>query len=283
MQLEKYCSQISRETGAVININTSRHPAFSHAEALRLSPDFTVHQGPFCVWARRNEGFAVCRQNKLRSLKIAAAGRCFCGTCPWGIWELAVPVKSVKRFSVVVYLGHFLLPDSIPKFLNGKIYSGPLPPVITSEKKKLLNHYGRFIAEFIKFELDAFAEDNKHRTKHQTEEYYCMRWENFLTERYAENISLGQLAEELKVNPNYLGSMLLKKNGKTFRQLLTEKRLYIASLNLVMNPELNISQIADMCGFCDSNYFCKLFSKEFKISPRRFRLRHRSGKTNSAP
>lgn len=283
MQLEKYCSQITHETGAVINIDTSGHPAFSFVEALKLAPDFRVHHGAFCVWARGNDGFKICSQNKKRSREVASRGRSFCGICPWGIWELAVPVKTTKRFSIVVYLGHFLLADSMPKPLNGKIYSGSLPSVVTPEKKALLKHYGHFIAEFIRLELAVFVEDNKYKTKHQSEEYYCMHCEDFIAERYAENISLNQLAENLRLNPNYLGGLLMKKNGKTFRQLLTQKRLYVASLLLAMNGELNVSQIADMCGFCDSNYFCKVFSAKFAISPRRFRLRHYSGYRRSAP
>jgi AraC-like DNA-binding protein len=283
MQLKKICLQINQETGAVVNVNTSLHPAFSNVEALKLSPNFTVHQGAFCVWARKNAGYPFCRANKIRSLEVAAHGKNFCGTCPWGIWEMAFPVKSPKRFQIVVYLGHFLLPGSTPKLLNEKRYTGALPPVLTPEKKSQLRHYGNFLAEFIRLELLSYTEESRHRTKHQSEEYYCAYCDNYIEENFSKNISLQDLADELKLNPNYLGGLLCRIKGKTFRQSLTEKRLYVASLHLTLHADINVSQIAENCGFCDSNYFCKVFSAHFGISPLRFRKRQKTWRVKSAP
>ncbi|HBE03311.1 MAG TPA: hypothetical protein DC049_12675 [Spirochaetia bacterium] len=274
MQLENYISQISRETGAVININISRHPAFSHMSSLKLPPDLLVHSGKLCVWARRDKNIRICRQNKARSLQVASRGREFCGTCPWGIWELVIPVKFFDHYEIVIYLGYFLQPDSTVKYLNDKEYPGPLPPVITPEKIKRLRHYGRFLSQFIKLELENYTEEKKSTAKQQPEEYYSICCQNYINEKYQENISLCDLAKKLKVNSNYLGGLLKKDSGKTFRELLLTKRLYIATLYLAMHGDLNISRIAFKCGFDDSNYFCKVFSREFGLSPRQYRLRH---------
>jgi AraC-like DNA-binding protein len=274
MRLESYCYQISNETGAVVNINTSRHPAFTEMEDMKLSPDYEVHHGKFCVWARRNGGFSICRKNKLRSIQVAAKGKSFCGRCPWGIWDLAIPVRQPEnKFPVIVYLGYFLLPETAPELLNHKIYSGPLPPVLTPEKKAILRHYGFFLADLIRLNLLEYASQKKFSNKHKTEDYYCHYCEKFIEDRYSEKISLAMLADELKVNPNYIGSLLFNKNGKTFRELLTEKRLNVAYIHLKMNFKFNVSQIAELSGFGDSNYFCKVFSDKFGISPLKFRQR----------
>ena len=46
---------------------------------------------------------------------------------------------------------------------------------------------------------------------------------------------------------------------------------------LVTRPELNISQIAEACGFRDYNYFITIFGRLAGTSPRQYRLEHLKG------
>ena len=53
-------------------------------------------------------------------------------------------------------------------------------------------------------------------------------------------------------------------------EYLIRLRLKKASL-LLQDPELSIAEIADMTGFPDSNYFCRMFRKYFGIAPGKYR------------
>lgn len=282
MNLAEYCTQINRETGAVVHIETWGHHAFYLMESLKIPHEIGTHYGGYCRWFRSNNGFPICRKNKLRSREIARKGREFCGICPNGVWEMAIPVLFEEYKPITVYLGHLSVPDIPLQSINGNTYSGkPLTP-LTPEKKKKLRHYGRFLAQFIKFELINYVEDKKYQTKQRPVDFYLQSCDSFIDNRYHENISLGQLSEELNVNTNYLGEIIKTETGKSFRQLLTEKRLHSASLRLVLEAS-SISEIAYDCGFSDSNYFCKLFSAKFGISPLKYRKQQRSGQRQNAP
>jgi AraC-like DNA-binding protein len=45
------------------------------------------------------------------------------------------------------------------------------------------------------------------------------------------------------------------------------------AVRLLQTERITIKEISDRCGFSDTSYFCKVFRKEFKISPEVFRNR----------
>ena len=49
-------------------------------------------------------------------------------------------------------------------------------------------------------------------------------------------------------------------------------RIEYAKQLLAEKNELNISQIAEACGYADYNYFITVFSRATGLSPRRYRL-----------
>ena len=61
-----------------------------------------------------------------------------------------------------------------------------------------------------------------------------------------------------------------ERTGVSPLEYLIRVRLKKASV-LLQNPELGLAEIADMTGFTDSNYFCRLFRKYFGISPGKYR------------
>jgi transcriptional regulator GlxA family with amidase domain len=41
---------------------------------------------------------------------------------------------------------------------------------------------------------------------------------------------------------------------------------------MLVHSNLTVSEIAQECGFYDSNYLCRIFREDMKTSPRQFRL-----------
>lgn len=56
-------------------------------------------------------------------------------------------------------------------------------------------------------------------------------------------------------------------------QYLNDKRISRAKELLASDINLNINQIAENCGFNDSNYFSRVFRKQTELSPREYRKR----------
>lgn len=97
---------------------------------------------------------------------------------------------------------------------------------------------------------------------------FCLQ---YIDRNYQDNIQLADLADALGVTPAFLSFRIRKSCGKTFSELLKEKRLSVAAWQLEFAPDLNITAIAFRCGFRDSNYFSTAFRAKYGMSPRAWR------------
>ena len=57
--------------------------------------------------------------------------------------------------------------------------------------------------------------------------------------------------------------------GKTITEYINEVRLK-KSIELLKSGNVNITEIAIICGFNDVNYFSRLFKKKYGVSPTKF-------------
>ncbi|OGV47908.1 MAG: hypothetical protein A2017_02350 [Lentisphaerae bacterium GWF2_44_16] len=274
MKLTDLLRTVSQKTGAFVNIE-ALHPAFLNEKRLKLAPDQYIHQGEFCSLVKRNGALPICTGNKKASRKIAAYGKCFHGCCPNGIWELAFPVLTNGTLSAIVYLGHFLKEGRSLNTPPGINYSGKLP-IINTQKIKELRKYARFIADFLRFELEVIEQEKGAQKKKSANNDYISQCMEFINRYYTENIALTSLAGVLNVNPNYLSGLIKKGTSKNFRELLNEKRIKEAEIYLRFHRQHSISEIAMMCGFNDSNYFSTVFKKITEKSPRQYRTQSRN-------
>lgn len=91
-----------------------------------------------------------------------------------------------------------------------------------------------------------------------------------LEERCAEEWSLERMAAQSRMSVSNFRIRFKELTGSSPVEYLLKIRLNNASKLLRMNRK-NISEIAHICGFPDSNYFSRQFKKAFGISPRFFR------------
>ena len=87
---------------------------------------------------------------------------------------------------------------------------------------------------------------------------------------YADELSLSILASNLHVTKNYLSAVFKKQLGKTVTEFIHEVRTDKA-IFLLNSTKLPINDISIVCGYEDSNYFCRVFKSRYKISPRQYR------------
>lgn len=98
---------------------------------------------------------------------------------------------------------------------------------------------------------------------------------NYIDQHYAEPLSLGDLAREFYLAPQYL-STFFKENFKTnFKSYLNEKRLFY-SLRDLRQTDLPIGEVAIRCGFTSASAYRKNFEARYHVTPTGFRLRHQN-------
>lgn len=204
------------KTGAVICLEPL-HGAFFSDSPLKLAPDQFLHHGAFCRYRKLHQGLQECARNKARSIEIARRGRMFSGSCPCGIWDLALPVIWNGELAGVLYLGSFAARPRPELYAQGF----PRRPV-TEERKGELMRLGKFLVEFIRIELE--RNRNSLPVRGDDASYLALA-RHFIDQNYHQPIGLADFADQLKMNPNYLGGILKRAGGKTFRQLLNERRI----------------------------------------------------------
>ncbi len=97
---------------------------------------------------------------------------------------------------------------------------------------------------------------------------------------YIQNNSHKQLnrmivAEEFGISPDYISHLFHEKMRMGFKETLTYYRLEKAK-SLLKLSNLKIIDIARLSGFCDGNYFCRLFKKETQRTPTEYRNQYLS-------
>lgn len=93
----------------------------------------------------------------------------------------------------------------------------------------------------------------------------------FISRNYADKtLSLDRLSREFYISNAYLCVKFKELTGKSFVKYLTEYRVRAAE-NYLADRALKIDEIADMVGFDNGNYFCKIFKKEKGVTPTEYR------------
>lgn len=87
--------------------------------------------------------------------------------------------------------------------------------------------------------------------------------------------SLSEIAEILHYDVCWLSREIKRKTGKTYTQIVQDKRLAQAAF-LLKNTDRNVSDISLAVGYENISYFHRIFSETFGKSPRQYRLQERT-------
>lgn len=149
------------------------------------------------------------------------------------------------------------------------IISGILPPQRdvrgllenTKSKRELFGTMEKLVNdEFIQYnELKAQDSNQSVRTVKQ-----------FVHERYADNITLQDVAAVVHMNSSYLSSLFKKETGMNFNEYLTRHRIQMAK-EFLMEPGLSVAEVGQRVGYEDFKYFSKVFKKVMGMNPTEYR------------
>ncbi len=93
----------------------------------------------------------------------------------------------------------------------------------------------------------------------------------YIEENY-KNGSLGELSKLLHYDISSISREIKNKTGKTYTELVQEKRLSQACF-LLKNTTMTIDEIASNVGYENISFFYRLFKKSYGISPKKYKDR----------
>lgn len=93
---------------------------------------------------------------------------------------------------------------------------------------------------------------------------------SYVEENYKTG-SLSDLADSLHYDFSWLSREIKSRTGKTYTDLIQEKRLSEACF-LLRNTDMKVSDISLSVGYCNISYFHRLFNKYLGMSPHKYRM-----------
>lgn len=93
---------------------------------------------------------------------------------------------------------------------------------------------------------------------------------SYVDEHY-RNGTLSELAGQMNTDIYWLSREIKKQTGKTYKELLQEKRMQQA-VWLLTNTAVSVSDIIESVGYDNTSYFYRKFREKYGVSPKEYRM-----------
>ena len=237
-----------------------------------------MHMNPFCQLVKKKTYCEKkCVEFDLRNMKhfFSCGKKELVKICHAGALEFTVPVFSENRLCGAVFLGPFR-PAKNSK-MSGVIKQGSegelsadakhifsaLPEIENSKLEDMLK-MTRLLAEKLGRTITSVNRD------YILGQGYADKIPYFMNREFKNRISIANLAEFLSLSASRTSRLVKSHTGKTFPELLSEKRVEHARA-LLENSFFNMETISRQCGFSEPAYFFRTFKRLQKITPTEYR------------
>lgn len=236
-----------------------------------------ISHTPYCAHIRNNaECIEHCKQSNLSHMnEVSKNHKVNCYTCHAGLMETILPIIYEDVLIAYIQIGQFRDAErkySSPDKLKdvAEHYNLPLQqllalyeniPVVSKERLRSLCHIVNILVKSF-WENGLIAYNRS---------MLSIKIERYIDERLAEKIDLNNICNEFLLSKNAVYRLFHEEFHSTVNNFIISKRLKLAEDLLKFKPELNVTQIASLCGFSDYNYFIRLFKKRIGVTPLHFR------------
>jgi AraC-like DNA-binding protein/ligand-binding sensor protein len=255
--------------------------ALRSVESWRLPHHGKKFENPFCAMlAQKSRACAACLQTQ-QELSETSTQEAKTVTCQAGLCDTAVPVRMGEQL--------------IGFLTTGQVFNKKPTEAQFNRTAKLITEWGvqadpadlrkaffetRVLScrqhESVVKLLTIFAEhlsmvSNRIVVQEQNAEPPVItRAKQFITEHQTEELSLDQVAKSVHTSKFYFCKMFKKTTGVNFTDYLSRVRTERAK-NLLLNPNLRVSEIAYEVGFQSLTHFNRVFKRILGQSPTEYR------------
>jgi AraC-like DNA-binding protein/ligand-binding sensor protein len=239
------------------------------------------HENPLCAMlAEKSRSCATCLQIQ-QHLSESAQYEAATVTCQLGFCDTAVPVRLGERLIGFLQTGQVLRKKVTPAQMERstrlisewglQMSRERLEGVYGRTKVMSSKQYEAMVKLLSIFAQHISAVSNQivvHREN--SESPVIRRAKEFIVENQAEDLSLGQVARAVNTSTFHFCKMFKKATGLNFTEYVSRVRVEKAR-NLLLNPNLRISEIAYEVGFQSLTHFNRVFKKITGQSPTEYR------------
>ena len=92
----------------------------------------------------------------------------------------------------------------------------------------------------------------------------------YIDDNFRKPINIDDISFACGCSKSYLQELFKKHSYKSMKQYLISVRI-VEATHLLLKSTKTIEEVSEACGFCDTKYFYKLFSEEYKMTPAVYR------------
>lgn len=274
-------SQIFQDYEDAFTTATGMPVSFRPTETWQLAHHRSKTQNPFCMlMAESSRACAACLevQQKLndQAQQEPATVACFAGLC-----DTAVPVRSGDKLFGFLQTGQVMTKPPTKKQFDRaaqqliawglKVDLGKVEEAYFQTKVLKPKQYDALVKLLTIFAGHLAMVANQIVVQQQNAEPPMItRAKEFIKANQSEDISLGDVAKAVNTSTFYFCKMFKKATGLNFTDYLSRIRIEKAK-NLLLNPNLRISEIAYEVGFQSLTHFNRVFRKLAGQSPTEYR------------
>lgn len=252
-------------------------------ESWQLPHQDKAHENPFChLMAEKSRACAACLRIQ-QQLAEGARQEPMTVTCELGLCDTAVPVRLGDHLIGFLQTGQvFRKQPTEAQFSKTLHLVAEWGLQIEQEKLRQAYFSTRVLsqkqhASVVKL-LAIFAQhiamvSNQIVTHRQNAEPPMItRARQFIEENQTEELSLEQVAKSVNTSTFYFCKMFKKATGLNFTEYVSRVRIEKAK-NLLLNPNLRVSEIAYEVGFQSLTHFNRVFKRLIGQSPSDYRAK----------
>jgi AraC-like DNA-binding protein/ligand-binding sensor protein len=276
-------SQIYQDYERAFTRTTGLPLSLRPLESWQLAHHGKKSENPFCaLMAEQNRACAACLEAQHQIAAAAGCGprtvKCFAGLC-----ETGVPVSVGEEVLGFLQTGEvFLKKPTRAQFARTakqlvdwgwKVDLRRLEEayfqtrVITPAQYESVLHLLTIFAQHL-----ALVSNQLLVARANAEPPAITRAKQFIHEHQADEISLGDVAHAVNTSTFYFCKLFKKATGLNFTDYLSRVRIEKAK-NLLLNPNLRVSEIAFAAGFQSLTHFNRVFRRITGESPTAYRTK----------
>jgi len=255
--------------------------ALQPVETWQLPHHGKRNENPFCALiSKKSRACAACLQVQER-LCQQAADAADTVVCPVGLCDTAVPVRMSDRLVGFLQIGQVFKKkpteaqfnkvaqlckkwglDVSREALHKAYFSGKV--VTQKEHDSAVKLLAIFAQHLAMLSNQVFIQQEN------AEPPVITKARAYIHEHQTEEIKLGQVAKAVNMSSYYFCKMFKKVTGINFTDYVARIRIE-KSKNLLLNPNLRVSEIAFEVGFQSLTHFNRVFKKILGQSPTEYR------------
>ena len=225
---------------------------------------------------------AACLQMQERLTQAAASGPCTM-TCGYGLCETAVPIKLGSENIGYLQTGQIMRQQPTEAAFNRAVQHADklgvtlenvgareaffATPVVSQKRMDSLSNLLSIFADHLSMKSNQVAVQAAN-----AEPPVITKAKQFIDEHFTEKLGLNRVAEMVHTSSFYFCKLFKKATGINFTEYVSRVRTEKAK-NLLLNPNLRVSEIAYEVGFQSLTHFNRVFKSLVGETPTTYRSR----------